>query len=249
MIHRVASLATVVVLLAACGASPAASPSAPSPTATPPSQPTATQTSSPVPTATGAAPSEFPTGLCCKGKDLEAGAYRIPGRLQLDVSVEIPAGWRVIREDAASVLALVRGTNALGDASEYLAVFALDDGDASAFQQSVLEMVGFEVVSGPADVRIAEFDGWQVNLAAMPNPDNAGAPDSGIPPGTQVVPAIQDTFTEGFAWTTATPEARVTIVTLQIDGRVGVFYLEAPADVADVSIDEMLTIVASLRPA
>ena len=255
MIIRVATLLVALALLGACAAAPSARPPEPAALVTAPSsvpeatEATATPTSAPEPSATAPGPDQFPLGRCCRGNELEAGTYGLPFRLRLDVSVEIPAGWRIIREDEVSVLALVRGTNVLGDASEYLAFFVLDDDEpAAAFQQSVLEMGAFEIVSGPADVTITGIDGWQVDLAATPNPDNVGDAGSGIPPGTQVVTAIQDAFTEGFAWTTASAEARVTILTLRIDGRDAVIYIEAPADVADTSINDALAILASLRP-
>lgn len=248
MIRTLALIAIGALLVAGCSSTPTASPASGARTAlasNPAASPSPSQT--PEASSTQRELLQFPRARCCRGMEIDAGEYQVPVHLGLDVSINVPPGWKTIREDEASVLALVRGENALGDVSDWLALFVLQgDGTVAAFQDAAVEMDGFEVVTEPSVVMMAGFDGWRVDLRAVPNPGFEGSPDSGIPPETQVVPVIQDTFTGGFAWTTASPEAWVTILTLRINDRDVVIYVEAPA-ATPASIDEAIDIIASLE--
>jgi hypothetical protein len=177
-----------------------------------------------------------------------AGTYSLPTWLQLDLSVEIPSGRRVIHEDVVSVFAIVRGRNSLGDVSEWLAFFVLEDDEpADQFQQDLLAMDGF-AFGEPVDVTIAGFNGWQVDAQALPNPDFEGEPEAGIPPGTQIVPVVQDYFVGGFNWTTATVEATVRFIYLDVNGRGLAVYFEAPSAKFEASVLEAIAILESMKP-
>jgi hypothetical protein len=111
----------------------------------------------------------------------------------------------------------------------------------------MLATPGLDALAEPTDATVAGLDGWRVDFQALPNPDFVGNPSSGIPPGTQVINAIQQYFVGGFNWVTSTPEARVTVLALEIDGRDVVIYVEAPDEDADAAIDDAMAILETLE--
>lgn len=234
---------SIVFVLTACTPAPAA------PTAVlPPTRPTAIETATPEPTEAVPTLKEFPPAACCRGESLSAGTYRLPSWLGLGLSIEVPSGWRVIHEDVVNVFSLARGKNNLGDVAEWLAFFVLEEDEpAEQFQQDLLAMDGF-TFGEPVEVTIAGFSGWQVDAQALPNPDFDGEPEAGIPPGTQILPVIEDYFVGGFNWTTSTIESRIRIIYLATDGAGLVVYFEAPQSNFDASVLEAMQILDTLGP-
>jgi hypothetical protein len=172
---------------------------------------------------------EIPAVTCCRGRGLDAGRYRVPDWLGIPLAFEAPAGWRVLNEEMALLLALGRGENEQNNPNQLIVLLNASTGQTA---EGVIAAVGeaeqLDPLGEPVAVTVAGFPGVQVDMAARPNPTFEGRPRDDIPAGVQYLPVIGDYLTPGFAWTTSTPEARVRAIALTIGEQILLLYLEAP---------------------
>lgn len=225
---KLLAVSLLCLLLAACGQAPAAAPTA---TAAPEAAPTEPPYS------------EFPRAECCEGKEVVPGLYRLPRWFSPIVTVEMPSGWRDVRENSVEAIYLIRGESAYTQATEVLAFFALDaDEPASQFEADLLATEQIALVGEPTQVSIAGFNAWQADFQALPNPEELGNPEADVPPGTQRISVFEDYFVTSFYfWYTFTPEALVRVIVLDAGSQELVFYIEAaPDDFARVTSDAEL---------
>jgi hypothetical protein len=249
---RFAAIALVSGLAAACGAGGPPTPSTPTP-ALETARPTITDAPAPVesdpPSASPAAiatPSvpaaltpppwiSFPGESCCRGRDLEAGRYRLPGFLDLDLTIDVPAGWKVINEQRAMLFMLGRGENDLDNPSEILLMANATpvDGSVAATLAAITAADELRQLTTAAPSLLAGFEGLEQDLRARPNPGYEGDPDADIPAGVQFLAEVGRYLTPGFLWTTSTPEARLRVGAYLVREQVMLVYLEAPDSAFD----------------
>jgi hypothetical protein len=96
-------------------------------------------------------------------------------------------------------------------------------------------------------VTIAGLSGFQGRANALPNPDFEGDPAADIPPGVQPLPAIERYFAEGFAWTTSTAEAELSIAAVGVGDQVLLIYVEAPSGELDALAADAVPLLETLR--
>jgi hypothetical protein len=238
-----------VVALGGCGMGGQAT-TVPSPIAATPPQPTAAPSPEPTVEATQTARApELPSAACCRGRELEAGRYRLPSWLRIPLAVDIPDGWRAINEPPALLGMIGRGSGFRGIPTQLVAfINATGAGPAEQIVRAVHAAPQLTEIGAPAATAIAGLSGWDVAMQALPNPDYEGDPSADIPPGVQLLPVIQRHFAEGFIWTTYTPEARLRVVALEVGDQTLLLYLEAPTDEFDAFLAEVEPVLASLGP-
>lgn len=208
--------------------------------------PSSTTTTAVSPTPTTPDLASFPTASCCVGQSVEPGRYRLP--LSPALSVELGAEWRVIREPNASLFALVQGTNVVGGAGRWLYFFVLPPTMTADALLGQIESMPEVVIGGTrAPVSVAGFAGLQVDALAAPNPDFAGSAAGGIPPGTQHLPAIEELVATGFSITTASPEAVLRFITLDVSDRTLLVLAEAPTSEFDAFAVEADAVLDTLQ--
>jgi hypothetical protein len=245
------ALLVLALLVLGCTSTPAGPTTLPASQAAPP----ATMSAAPSPAETmapSAAPSvpEFPPAACCRGRDIDAGRYRLPRWLGLPATLDVPAGWRVQNEAPAKLFVIGRGENSQGNPSQLiLIVDATESGSPGEVVDAIRGVPQLEELRAPTDVEVAGLPGRQVDLAALPNPEFTARPDEDIPAGVQVLPIIERYFAEGFAWTTSSPEARLRLIALTLEGRTMLVYLEAPPGDFEALVTDALAILESLEPA
>lgn len=232
---------------------PATATLAPTPTEAPP---TAAPTETPLPpTATATAVPEpafrtVPSVDCCRGRTLSAGRYALPSWLGLPLTVDVPDGWKALNEERALLFALGRGQNVQNNPSELLVFMNATQATPTANPERVIAGVQgspeLSALGEPGSVTIAGFPGVQWDAAALPNPDYAGDVSADIPPGVQFLPAIEQYFAPGFAWTTSSPEAVVRTIALQVGDQTLVIYAEAPPDTFETFAADVEAILKTL---
>ncbi len=232
----------------------AATPSANTTTA-PTAAPTTTaeRTIAPTPAATPEATPpwiSFPGVSCCRGRDVEAGLYRLPGYLDLDLTLDLPTGWRVLNEQRARLFMLGRGENELGNPSEItlIANATAVDGTAQAAIDAISGAEELTQIGDTTEANLAGFTGLQVNLRAKPNPAYEGDPEADIPAGVQPISEVERYFEPGFRWTTATPDARLRLMAFEVGDQVMLVYLEAPPTAFDALASDATEMLDSLDP-
>ena len=233
MIQKPASLFILFTLLAlaACGgaatATPVPTPRIPAtkrPTLTPPPTTTPTETALPA-----GALLPLPSVNCCRGRTLDPGDYALPDWLDLPLSVEMDAGWRLVNERAALFLQFGRGENSLGNPGQMIILAnATRRGGPEAVIGLLQAPPQLTALGGPAPVTVAGFEGWLLDSTANANPTYAGNEAADIPPQVQFLPVLQPFFTPGFAFTTSSPEARLRFLALAVGDQTLLVYLEAP---------------------
>lgn len=193
--------------------------------------------------------SEFPRAVCCEGKEIPSDLYRLPRWFSPLVTFEIPDGWRGVRENSVEAVYMIRGESEFTQATQVIAFFALDtDEPAEQFEQELLLAPQVTVIHEPTQVSIAGFDAWQVDLQALPNPEELGKPDADVPPGTQRISVFEDYFvTRFYFWYTFTPEAMVRVIVLNDGGQDLVFYLEASSTEFDALASDADKILQTLK--
>src|SRR5687768_17012048 len=227
------SVALLLVLSACSGATPASATPVPTtmPTSTsiPPTNtpaPTSEPTATPMPVSQFQA---FPRVGCCRGKTIEPGEYELPSWLGIPLTLEVGEGWRVMNEKAALLFLLAgQGRNSFGDPSQVLVFIAVPDGDPQAILTSIKNSPELTPADGIREITIAGFSGLQLDASAKPNPGNEGSREEGIPPGSQILPAVGRYFTPGFLWTTWTAELRMRFIVLNVDEQVLLLEIESP---------------------
>lgn len=232
---------------------PATATLAPTPTEAPP---TAAPTETPLPptaTATAAPEPAFrtvPAVDCCRGRTLSAGRYALPSWLGIPLTVDVAEGWKVLNEEQALLFALGRGQNVQNNPSELLVFMNATQATPTANPERVIAgLQGSPELSAlgePASVTMAGFSGWQVDSVALPNPDYQGDPSADIPPGVQFLPAIEQYFAPGFAWTTSSPEALIRTIALQVGDQTLVICVEAPPDTFEAFADDVTAVLQTL---
>jgi hypothetical protein len=191
---------------------------------------------------------EIPSVPCCRGQALEAGNYAFPDWLEIPLSVEIAAGWKVMNESRARLFLFGNGENVLKNPSRIIA-FSNVTGERTpeeliASVQAAPELIA---LSEPARIMLAGFPGLQLDSTAKPNPSYAGKAADDIPPGVQHLPVFSQYFTPGFLWTTSSPEARVRTIILSVRDQSLLLYLEAPPDEFDSFAAEAVPILETLK--
>jgi hypothetical protein len=162
--------------------------------------------------------------------------------------MDVPDGWRVLNEARAGLFMLGRGENELGNPDEMvLIVNATDAGDPESIVAGILGVPQLEQLSEPSGVTIAGLTGFQGRANALPNPDFEGDPAADIPPGVQPLPAIERYFAEGFAWTTSTAEAELSIAAVGVGDQVMLIYVEAPPGQLDGLATDAAPMLETLR--
>jgi hypothetical protein len=226
-------LLVTVVALGGCGSTPQpASPAESTTTAAGPSGTTTSQTPTTVAASTTRGVTEageFPSVLCCAGREVEPGPYLLPEWLDLPLMMNVPEGWKVLNDSAAKLFALARGTNDLGLPSELVAfLIASEAGSVDDAMAQLLEEPDVVASGGSSPVTVAGLVGMQQDFVVLPNPDFAGNPAADIPPGVHFISVIEQFFAPGFAWTNSTPEAHLRFVVVAVDSGTLMIYLEAP---------------------
>jgi len=231
-------LLLISLLLAACG--PAAQPSL-----TPSSTPTAAP--SPAPTVASQF-LEIPVHRTGRGKALAAGTYASPNWFDIQFTINVTDGWRVVHFPDLEVLGIASGKNSLGDVSNWLTFLPIYDADAAEFVAAMQAAPELTALAEPLSVTLAgRYEGMQYDFRALPNPGFAGDPEAGIPAGAQQLPALQ-AYTPGFAWTTSSDEPLIRVFVFDFDGRTMVLYIEAPADEFDAFLIGIHPMLESLSP-
>ena len=220
-----------LLALAACGgaatATPQPTPRIPATKRPPlPPPPTAPPTETALP---AGALLPLPGVSCCRGRALDPGNYALPDWLDIPLSVEIDAGWKLVNERAALFLQFGRGENSLGNPSQMIIlVNATRRGEPEAVIGLVPAAPQLTALGDPAPVTVAGFEGWLLDSTANSNPTYAGNEAADIPPQVQFLPVMEQFFTPGFAFTTSSPEARLRFVALAVGDQTLLIYLEAP---------------------
>lgn len=191
---------------------------------------------------------KFPSNLCCAGRTVQAGRYELPTWLDIPLSVEVGEGWRSINEKAAKLFTLGKGRNSLGDASQLLVFLAAPKvGSPQTLLQSVRNAPEYVASGETTPATIAGFSGLQSDAATKPNLKYEGDPEADIPPGVQILPSINRFFTPGFLWTTSSPEARLRLIALDVNGQTILIYLEAPPDEFDAFVGEATKLLQTME--
>lgn len=233
----------LLVLAAACAPAPA------EPTATLPPANTATVSPTEDPNATPIVLREFNNSQgCCAGNVFPDGAYRIPAFLNVSVSIEKTDYWRYLSLENRNVFAIVRGTNAYGDADEWMTFVVLKTGvTEEEFQAVLLAMPEWNVISGPTDVTVGAFSGWQIDGQAKPNPNMIENPHEGVVAGTQEFTLLEDYFETPY-WFTSTPEAFTRIIALHVGTHLLVIGLESDPERWEPFLADTRPLLDSLKP-
>lgn len=232
-------LLLIFLFLAACAPATQPSPTpSPSPTVAPSPKPTAEPQFL-----------DFPVHKTGKGKALVVGTYASPDWYEIQFTIDVTDGWRVVHFPDLEVLGIAAGRNSLGDVSNWLTFLPIYDADAAEFVAALQAAPELAAVGEPLSVTLAgKYEAMQYDFRALPNPDFAGEPAAGIPPGAQPLPALQ-AYTPGFAWTTSSAEPLIRVFVFDFGGRTMVLYLEAPADEFDAFLIGIHPMLESLSPA
>lgn len=175
---------------------------------------------------------EFPRAECCDGKAIAAGAYQLPRWFSPVVTLQLPDGWRGVRENSVEAVYMIRGETEFANAADTLAFFALEESEtAEQFEQDLLAAPEITILGEPTAVTVGGFEAWQVDAQAKPNPDYEGNPEADIPPGTQQIHIFEDYFiTRRYFWATFTPEALIRVIVITGTPQDIVVYIEGPVD-------------------
>jgi hypothetical protein len=209
----------LTLALVAC-ATPAAEPSMPSATETP----------------SGPVLLEFPRGVCCEGRLMDPGVYKLPRWFSPTMTIEITEeGWRAVTENSVETVYMLRGSSDVSAATQVFAFFELEaDQSLEQFQQDLLGVPVITLLDEPQASTIAGIEAWQLDAQALPNPNEPGDPGADIPPFTQELEIFEEYFTTTFYyWTTFSPEARIRVYTFNNGGQDIVIYIESPVDEFD----------------
>ena len=189
---------------------------------------------------------QFPSVGCCTGAEVVPGRYAFPAWFDIPLAIDVPSGWRVLNEPGAGLFMLGRGENELGTPNEI--VLFLDATDAGTGQQLIDGILNVPQLAGgeASPLSLADFDGWQGGTNALSNPEFEGDPAADIPAGVQPLPSIERFLTEGFTWTTSTPEAELFLSTVDVVDRRLLIYLEAPPGDMDAFAADAIPMLESL---
>lgn len=172
---------------------------------------------------------QLPPALCCVGEPVAPATYELPGYWDRRLTLEVPDGWRSIRDSSARFVALVQGSNVYDDASRYLLFLAVPPGEPAAdIVADLAAMQGITPIADPVDAEVAGQDAVQLDARAEPNPDFEGSPSAGIPPGSRDLPVLEAFVAQGFHMSTATAEARLRFVLIDVGVSALLAYVEAP---------------------
>jgi hypothetical protein len=226
-------IAALLLIVAACSATPASVSEVPTitPTSIPPTaSQTVAATVEPADTPKPISPFlSFPSANCCKARTVEAGEYELPTWKGIPLTVEVGEGWGVLNEEAARLFLLAgKGRNEFNDPSQVLVLIAIPNGDPQDVLASVQNAPELTSVGEITETTITGFSGWQFGAVAKPNPGNEGRPEDGIPPGSQTLPSVGRYFTPGFLWTTWTAEPHMQFIAVAAGEYVLLFVIESP---------------------
>lgn len=230
--HRLAAAAVILgIALAACGgATTSDPPSASSSDVAPTGAPSASATSAASPSGPAAVVPQLPIQRCCAELALEPGGYALPGWLGPLLTLEITDEWGVINDASARYLAFGRGENSVGTMATIVTLLGTPSGStASEVADALRETPGLTFSGEPTTVLVAGFDAMELVATAEPNPDRTDDPEADIAAGTIDIDALEPFVEQGFQLTTATPEARLRFLMVEVDDRVLVVWIEAPA--------------------
>jgi hypothetical protein len=190
---------------------------------------------------------EFPVAGSAADVIVPPGHYRAPDALEIPFEFEVGEGFTWFREylEEDKTLVLVRGSNAAGKPSQWLAFMPLKPGETVDSAMEALRATPKIDLLEEADTSIGGASGRQLDAAAQPNP--AAGFD-----GLITIPAIAGlTGHSDPDWWTETPTARLRFYAIDFNSRTLLVYLEAPPGEFDAfaqDIEEMLDSLAFIDP-
>lgn len=191
-------------------------------------------------------------GPCCAGFALDPGRYATPGWFAIPLSLEVGTDWRAFRIDKNLALSFVRGSNAVGNSSQWLSLFAPANDEVDAFLAD-LTATPLLTFGDPTPIEIAGVLGNYIDVQTAPNPDEPGSAQR--MPGTVDIHAMYHLHSRGitdFTWYTESAEARLRFIFVEIGDHTLILYLEAPPAEFDAYlelVDSVLTTIQIKAPA
>lgn len=249
MRNTVLLITVSLLLLSACAPAPAEPTAAFALADTATSAPIETATARPTkdPNATPVELREFgKTGECCRGQVFVDGTYRLPAFLGVNLSFEKTGYWRFVNIENYGMLGLMRGANEFGDGTEWMSFVAWHaDKSEEQFQADILASAELQNVSGPSDVTIAGYSGWQIDAQVKLFPGEGSATHA-IVAGAGDVGVMHDFF--GNAWITDSPEAMMRFVVLHVGGTKLAIIFEGRPEEWETLLTDAQLILDSLAP-